>query len=313
MSSLLTPADDDFHPADDAWWFHETCWFWFYVPERSLGGWLYNWIRPNIGVSGGGCWVWDDSTFLHWEVPYYANHHNLRLPAERDLRDFTFPSGVRVATREPLRCYSLSYREDGCIDLSLDFDAVMEPWVAVEEGADGEPRPRHLDQVGRVTGRLVLHDEELAVDCLAIRDRTWTRRSERWTRGGGYGYTNAAAGSGEAFLSVGGESGARGYLQLDGVRSALVEGGRRIERHPEHGYPVRIVVTGRDEQGRELEAVGTSVSRMAMPIPGVHGLVWTSLVSWTVNGVPAWGEDQEPWPVREWSAMRRLARGAPRA
>ena len=53
---LLSPADDDFHPPpDDSWWFHETCWFWFFVPERRLGGWLYNYIRPNIGVSGGGC------------------------------------------------------------------------------------------------------------------------------------------------------------------------------------------------------------------------------------------------------------------
>ena len=61
---LVGPADDDFHPAPDGeWWWHETCWFWFFVPERKLGGWLYNYVRPTIGVAGGGCWVWDSGLF----------------------------------------------------------------------------------------------------------------------------------------------------------------------------------------------------------------------------------------------------------
>ena len=44
---------------------------------------------------------------------------------------------------------------------------------------------------------------------------------------------------------------------------------------------------------------------MAMPIPGVHGVVWTSLVDWTIDGVQAWGEDQDAWPINGWSAFRR--------
>lgn len=305
---LLRPDDDDFHrPPDDAWWFHETCWFWFFIPERGLGGWLYNWIRPNIGISGGGCWVWDESTFLHWEVPYYANYSNLRLPATRDLRDFTFPSGVSVQALEPLTRYRLRYAQGGTIALDLEFSATMDPWVTIAADS-GEPRSTHFDQVGRVTGRLVLHGETMDVDCLAIRDRTWTLRSERWASGGGYGYTNAAAESGEAFLAVGDADAARGYLVLDGQRVELVTGHRRTERHPEHGYVTRLVVEATDASGRELEAEGTSVSRMAMPIPGVHGVVWTSLVDWTVNGIPAWGEDQEPWPIMSWSERRREER-----
>ena len=302
---LLTPDDDNFHTPTDDWWFHETCWFWFYVPERALGGWLYNWIRPTIGVTGGGCWVWDDSTALHWEVPYYSNHHNLRLPEQRDLRDFKFPSGVHVVAQEPLQRYSLSYRDEGSIALDLEFDAVMEPWVTTADDGHGVLRPRHLDQVGRVRGTVVLDDEHLAVDCLAIRDRTWGLRSERWRTGGGYGYTNAMAESGEAFLAVGDHQSIHGYLTLNGTRQELIEGTRSVERDPSHGHPTRVIISGRDADGRELEAVGNSVSRMAMPIPGVHGMVWTSLVEWTVNGVAAWGEDQEPWPIARWSARRR--------
>ena len=310
---LLAPEDDDFHAPsttttpsgvrpgssfDEAWWFHETCWFWFFVPERKLGGWLYNWVRPNIGVSGGGCWVWDDTTFLHMEVPYYANYSNQLLPEKRDLRDFTYPSGVSVKMLEPLKRYRLGFRDRDWIHLDLEYDAIMEPWVSLR---GDPPTPQHLDQVGRVTGELVLYGDKLDVDCLAIRDRTWSRRAERYREGGGGGYTNAAAGPDLLFLHG-------RYFIADGVRAELVESERTVERDPEHGYITRIAVRGKDTEGRTLEAEGRSLSRMAMPIPGVHGVVWTSLVDWTINGVQAWGEDQEPWPLTSWAAFRREQR-----
>lgn len=304
---LLSASDDDFHaPPDDSWWFHETVWFWFFVPERKLGGWLYNYARPNIGVTGGGCWIWDDTAFSPSEVPYYANYSNLPLPAERDLRDFRFPSGTSVKVLEPLKRYRLRHSDRDWIRLELEFDAIMEPWVA----ADGDPpRARHFDQVGRVTGNLTLHGEELAIDCLAIRDRTWAVRSERW-KDGQIGYTNAAASAETAFLVNGADQVQGGYLMLDGVRRQLVSGTRKLERNTEHGYMQRITVEATDTDGRRLEASGESLSRMAMKIPGVHGVVWTSLVRWTVNGIPAWGEDQDAWPLAGWSAFRRQLRSA---
>ena len=300
--NLLSARDDDFHdPPDDSWWFHETAWFWFFIPERKLGGWLYNYIRPNIGVTGGGCWVWDDTAFSPLEVPYYANYSNLPLPEERDLRDFQFPSGTSVEMLEPLRRYRLRHADRDWIRLDLEFEAIMEPWVA----ADGDPpQARHFDQVGRVTGNLTLHGEELAVDCLAIRDRTWALRSERW-KDGQIGYTNAAASAELSFLASGADKILGGYLVLDGVRRQLVSGTRKLERDPEHGYMRRITIEAVDTDGRALEASGESLSRMAMKIPGVHGVVWTSLVRWTLNGIAAWGEDQDAWPLTGWSAFRR--------
>lgn len=300
---LLTAADDNLHQPDDSRWFHETCWFWFYVPERSLGGWLYSWVRPNVGVSGGGCWVWDDRTFLHWEAPYYANHSNLRLPEPSAPGVLEFPSGIRVESLQPLQRYRLRYADRDLISLDLEFSAVMDPWVRVATGEE-PPRPVHLDQVGRVTGDLALHGETIPVDCLAIRDRTWIARSERWRDGGGYGYTNAAASPSLAFLAVGDAERTGGYLVQDGTRAELVGGRRLVERDPDHGFVTRVIVEGVDVHGRSVQAEGTSVSRMAMPIPGVHGVVWTSLVEWSLNGEEAWGEDQEPWPINAWSRAR---------
>ena len=77
--ALLDPGDDDFHQPTDERWFHETSWFWWFVPEHAIGGWFYNWVRPNIGTSGGGAWVWDASTPFHFEVPYYACYSNQPL------------------------------------------------------------------------------------------------------------------------------------------------------------------------------------------------------------------------------------------
>ena len=275
-TDVLGPLDDDFHPPDDHRWFHETAWFWFFVPERAVGGWLYNWVRPNVGTSGGGCWVWDATTFFHFEVPYYACYSNLRLDPERDLRDFTYPSGVSLRVLEPLQRYRLGFADRDLIALDLEFDAVVPPWVGAVTG--DPPRATHLDQVGRVTGELVLRGDRMSVDCLAIRDRTWAPRPERW-KDGKVGYCNAAT-LDTAFLASSaegtrGEAADRvhsGYLLRDGRRARLVDGTRELERDPEHGFLRRIAVDAVDADGRALHATGESLSRMAMPIPGVHGV-----------------------------------------
>ena len=53
-------------------------------------------MRPNIGITGGGVFVFDDTAWFHMETPYYINYWNSPLPEERDLRDFTFSSGQRI-------------------------------------------------------------------------------------------------------------------------------------------------------------------------------------------------------------------------
>lgn len=311
---LLSAADDGFHvpcaPRDHGGgrWFHETVWFWWYVPEHRLGGWLYNWVRPNIGTSGGGAWVWDDTTFFHLETPYYACYSTLAFAPGSDLRKHRFPSGVSVECLEPLARYRLGFADDDRLALELDFAAVMPPSVA--EPAGDPPVATHYDQVGRVTGTMVLEGTSYNVDCLAIRDRTWSPRSERWKEGR-VGYTNACNDS-VGFLATTGEERVRsGYFVQDGRRASLVDGIREIQRDPEYGFLRRIVVEAEDRDGRRFRATGDPLSRMAMPIPGVHGVVWTTLVGWQIDGRPAWGEDQDAWPINRWSQFRRRSSPEP--
>jgi hypothetical protein len=32
---------------------------------------------------------------------------------------------------------------------------------------------------------------------------------------------------------------------------------------------------------------------------------------WSINGVDAWGDDQDAWPLHQWSAFRRQQMGIP--
>ena len=54
-----------------------------------------------------------------------------------------------------------------------------------------------------------------------------------------------------------------------------------------------------------MHMIGKTVSRMAMPLPGLAAVVWTSTVRWNIDGTDCWGEDQDPWPLPQWSMLRR--------
>jgi hypothetical protein len=306
---LLSAADDAFHAPGDHPWFFESSWWSFYVPERNLGAWIYHWVRPNQSTQGGGCWLYDDTTSSHLEVPYYACYENQPYDGELDLRAVAFPSGCSMEMLEPLQRYRLGFADRDLIAFDLEFDATMPPWT-VAEG--------HFDQMMHVTGELVLHGETIALDSIAMRDRSWSPRPERW-KDGHIGY--CSAGTTDVAFLVNSAAGMRsettdrvraGFLLRDGQRAAIVDGARVLERDPDHGYLQRITVEADDAAGRRLRAHGEARSRMAMPIPGVHGVCWTTLVHWTIDGVDAWGDDQDAWPLHGWAAFRREQRRAQR-
>ena len=302
--------DDRFHFAElgDDWWATETSWFSFHHPGRNLGGWLYTMVRPNIGTVAGGVWIWDDTAWLPWEVPYSANYSAQQLPADTDLVDAALPNGVAIRALEPGQAYDLGYSDGDRLQLALRFDGIMapEPLTAVRSTFGSA---HHFDQFGRVTGHLVLHGERIDIDCIAMRDRTWGRRPEDRPRQAAY--VTGAASPDDAFLAVtdgrdGSEAVAYGFLRRDGRTVSLVEGERVVERSPDDGWITRIEVHARDAEERQLVAIGEPVSRIVI---NRHTFIdVNSLLRWDVGGRTAWGEDQDMWPVHRWSAFRREAR-----
>ena len=311
----ITPQDDNFHFADmgDKWWMTETAWFSFCKPEIGLGGWVYNMFRPNIGTVSGGCWIWEPSAHQPWEVPYYSNTTVMPLEEGTDLRDARLRNGTRIKVLEPLQKYQIGFtdpmgfEDKGLIDLDLVFDAVMPPRPMAKNDGSFQ-KLTHFDQFGRVTGKLVLHGEAIDIDCYAIRDRSWGPRPEH--RPGQSAYVSGISDPGRCFLAVTRWNDpaypiTNGFFTLDGETATIVSGRRSVTRDDE-GLVQTIVLEGRDERGRDLHAVGRRLSGI---IINRHSFIDSNgLIEWEINGVKGHGEDQDMWPVHNWSRLRGKGR-----
>ena len=308
-TQTFTPRDDRFHFEEmgQDWWATETAWFSFHHPARRLGGWFYTLIRPNIGTVSGGAWVWDHRAHLPWEALYTANYTALELPRDQNLDDCKLPNGVAVRVLEPCKRYALGYDDGERFQAQLEFNGVMPP-EPLTAASSTFGSAHHFDQFGHVTGEIVLHGERIAIDCIGMRDRTWGRRPEDRPRQAAY--VTGAADANNGFLAVTqvrpeGDKVAYGFLRRDGNTISLAEGERSVERDPQQGWITRITIAARDQAGREFVAVGEPMSRIIL---NRHTFIdINSLIRWDLNGVEAWGEDQDMWPIHRWARVRREA------
>ena len=155
-------ADDNFHATEtDEWWEHETIWFWWFNPERRLGAWHYHYLRPNIGVAGGGLFVFDESSWFHMEAPYYFNYSNTPMPDDPDFRDVTFPSGERFQMLDPLQHY-LTYGWKEGRDPSAQFSTNQYLAAYGDVAAAGINPLQHYLEYGAVEGRSTFGDGTFA-------------------------------------------------------------------------------------------------------------------------------------------------------
>lgn len=309
--SVFTPRDDRFHFEEmgDRWWMTETAWFSFSHPQRKLGGWLYTYVRPNIGTIQGGCWVWDDSAHLPWEVLYNANYASQRLRPDSDLADVSLPTGVSIRMVEPTMSYDLGYDDGDRISLRLRFDGIMPPNPL--HGTDSAfGHNTHYDQFGRVRGTLILRGEEIAIDCLAMRDRSWGPRPEH--RPITSAYVTGTFGPERGFLMVtdpttAGDPVRHGFQLANGRTAYFASGNRTVTRDPATGHVVTIRMEGVDTEGRSLRVEGRALSRIIL---NRHTFIdINSLIEWTdEQGNIGWGEDQDMWAIHDFADYRRSAR-----
>ena len=305
LDNLVTAEDDNFHPLprDDPWQ-TETCWFSFNVPELKLAGWLYAWVRPNLNNCGGGVFLYDPSGVSVWEQPYFQYQYCQPLPAERDLRDFQFPNNYAVKMLEPLKRYRMHYADREHLTVDLEFNAICAPHPFPR----GEPpfaTSSHFDQPGHVTGTLVLRGETIAVDCLAVRDRSWGTRMDH--RGNRMGYTFGTLSKQEGFCifvlpskadAQGEEPIYHGYLLRDGRKSTILKGTRRVERDA-NNYITAMSIDAQDAEGRSLKVHGTAESRMVLAVP--RGTTLNTFLTFQCEGgAIGHGEDQDLWRYDQW-------------
>jgi hypothetical protein len=150
-----------------------------------------------------------------------------------------------------------------------------------------------------VTGELRLNGETLPIDCIEMRDRTWSPRRES-RQGAFVTYSYGTTPDGDGFhistrrdRQSGRQVKLTGFLLRDGVTAELDDATCEVARD-ERGRPIAMVVRGTGADGRTVEATGEVVSRLSMP--STPWFVWACLVRWTLaDGAEAFGEHQDTW------------------
>lgn len=307
---VLSAADEAFHEGatEDRSW-TETAWFAGVVPERGIGVWTYPLFRRELGVMSCGIYVWEPGAEELWQLPYYRTWWHMPIPEGISATTFTLPNGLRYECVAPEREYRVTYTDGDALSLEMSFRALHPPHaVGVVPGGHG-----HLDQLGRVSGELVLHGERLAIDCVEMRDRTWSPRRESRQRAFvtySYGARSDTHGfhlSTRYDPKLGRNTILTGYLLEDGRVIALDDGTCEIERDA-LGRPASIRLRAHSGDGAHtLDVCGEVVSRLSMP--STPWFVWACIVRWTLpDGTLALGEHQDTWApaaLRERAALWR--------
>ncbi|MDO8388900.1 MAG: hypothetical protein Q7V57_00300 [Actinomycetota bacterium] len=313
----FTERDDQMHEVGPHKDWTETVWFSFNVPERSLAGWFYTQVRPNIGTAAGGAFLYGPGDWMPWELPYWAYFDHQAVPSPLDLREASFMNGFSVTMLEPGMKYHLRYkfRELEEFVADLQFEGLTPP-VPHVHGAPPFTGSSHYDQHGHVTGNLWLKGEQIPVDCFAVRDRSWGRRPELiGPNAKRLSYVFGATSADEAFLvftlPANGDQEAEeehlssGYLLRDGQLRRLASATRHNTRDASTGGISALTVDITDTDGRTARITGEARARMMLPRAG---LCINTFLRFDVDGREGFGEDQDVWPTMRFRDRRRAAR-----
>jgi hypothetical protein len=301
----FTAADDGLHASSGSFYETETFWFSFFVPERRIGAWLYAGVKREPGVTTGGLWMWDEVGADPWDLLFYEQFAHLKPPTAVSARRTEFPTGLTVDVLEPGVSYNLTYEDRNRVSVSLRFDALEEA-VPLRAGVPPYPTASHYDQTGHVTGHVNLDGQRIAVDCHAMRDRSWGPRTERGYRRVGYTWAASPELSMLTFTMPDGDGPEHvyaGYVRRDGEVSRVVDGTREIRRDPVKAWAEAVALEVVDERGRTTRAEGEALSHMVLPHS--TSVCVNSALRWDVEGREMHGEDQDVWPIHDWRVLRR--------
>jgi hypothetical protein len=284
----------------------ETYWFEVLVPGSNLIAHFYIYMRPNLAVCSAGAWM----SRGHVEHPLLMDHFNYQaaLPMPRwDGDTVSVPEiGLSVHVLEPLQRFEIRYAPpNSTVRTDLVAQAVMPPAVRNTN--------KHLNQFMRYTGTIRLDADEIAVDDIAMRDRSWGE--ERNENANAAPVTAWASGffehSGTAFNLIGFDDPTRGaewagaypissdktlmdgwYLK-NGRLTRIVRMSKRTWREPHRRMAAqRVEVDFEDADGGRHRLSGiTRASCWMQNWPNVY--VWLPLMEWELDGARGWGDCQE--------------------
>lgn len=315
---MIRPEDDSFHrhhpgAADPHW--NESAIYIITVPEREMMGLFYFYHRLNMNYTQGGVLLWDPSGMDTTNCLHYDWNFTAPLPAGADMYDFSLENGMTVACTKPLQSYRLAYKRDAC-----EVDLQWEGCIPVQEtglppGSD-DWGVNHYEQAGRLEGTITLNGDTIPVQRWAFRDHSWGPRG--YVRNPRASFCTAVASDQNAFAVWGlqdlpadqdpvigtTERIIYGWYVRDGEIGNPVNGMLRVVERAQDGRPLRLLIEGRDNLGRELYAEGRCVNWLAQRLYSFMGM-WWCLTEWKFDGVTAWGDEEDFFPIDQFRKFRR--------
>lgn len=304
--------EDEFHRPRHTDPFHgETAWFGFDIADRRLSGQFYPFFSQNLGVAAAGVYFWDDTGSYMHDILYAKNIWHLPMPPA-SLTDVSLEGGLSYTTVESLSEYRIRYQDPDGEEVAADLRfTTLTPPHMLGKG--------HYDQPCAVHGSLVLFGEDISVDTVGFRDRSWGRRpqfGDAMVKGaadfGGYSYGTTPDGDGFHATTQdfgGGATLVHGHYKSGGTWSKLVTGRRSVQaRDADTGFPTGVLIEARDELGRELRAVGQCLNQFGFFLNSNMFSI-NCLTMWNLgDGVTALGEDHENRTSRSARRFFRRAR-----
>ncbi|MCU0309482.1 MAG: hypothetical protein MUE36_00860 [Acidimicrobiales bacterium] len=297
----VSVEDDGFHPptSDDPTWI-ETVWFPFWVPELDASVHTRVWLRPNQGLQGGAVTSW------RGENRYLAHDSwTGELVSPPDLCDLRMADRFHLEVVEPLHTYRVRHAGEH-IEVDITFTGLMAPNPVAPDESPGM-FDGHLEQPGRVQGRVRLADRWFDVDCASVRDRSWGPRTMR--PGLRLGNAHGTSVDGSAFFvyvdpgHAGHDRITSGYWRHDGRAARLVDGVRRTELDGD--FPATVEIDAHDALGRRLVTRGDCRNLRAVDA-GDELYAVLNLIRWELpGGTTAWGENHDIWARSDWIAAGR--------
>src|SRR4030095_7964257 len=161
------------------------------------------------------------------------------MPETVDLCNLDVMGGMTLQCLEYGRVFRFGYANDD-VEFDLEFRALMRPMLTRHEPPFNHGT--HVVQPGRVRGHMRLRGEDVDVDCITMRDRSWGIRAPR--RQPKLGYCHATVGPDSSFLSIsidrkGHDGVIGGYLMRDGEWARLASGVRTVTRD-DKGRPAQV-------------------------------------------------------------------------
>ena len=264
-------------PWTEHWSESETYYFNFFIPSRKLDGLVYLKIRPNLRTCHSGVFTFSGVKRHHLQAEHFNFQQFLPFPEVSGNTLHVPEIDLTVTIVEPLTRHRIDYSDPRSgTELHFVTEAISPPAMRGNNA--------HFDQVMQTNGTLLLLGEELEIDCVQVRDRSWGEpRPESPLRHPPTAWCTGASADGTvAFTFSGADDPARdagletygipardlfkdGWFWSHGSLKKIVRMSKLTQRHSSGLRPETIDCRFTDETGAEHHVRGSVES----------GLLWS--------------------------------------